>query len=549
MSKLRVNEITNTLDNGPVYLPYGMVGDASNMTLRPGVETFTPNQLATDVPLDSTIQIGFNQNMQFSGVGTIYIREGSNSGSIFEEFECGVAVGATITNNLLTITPTTDFAVDQTYYVSLPAAGIANTLGAYIQPLENYQFNTVLSNFTAQGGDYEFVIADGSAPTGFYKYHIFTNPGILTTTQPSAVALDMDVMMIGGGGAGGSGVFWPTQAPSLPNYYRYSTGGGGAGGLLQMTGPTLNAATGEYSIVVGSGGTACQSIPSPTSPFPYSQRKGSDTRFFNPTISITAFGGGYGGNWYDNNPGTPNEIVEDLGFPSPSDWDYGCPGGSGGGGGGYNPSPPTWSPGGTGVPGQGNAGNKMWNTRYPPGGSPSSIPGSSEIMLGGGGGGAGSSGGQGQGYSLDGPRPNYYGRSGGGGQGLSNPAFPNTVLAPRVNTGDSTTFNRMGPTGTYYAGGGAGGGASPSSPQPPAAGNIGGYGGGGTSNRPWVGQGGPTMPNILEPTEPVDGAAMLGGGGGGGGAHTSPPNPTVLNERRAGNGGPGSVMIRYVHFS
>jgi len=546
MSKLRVNEITNTLNDGPVFFPFGAEGDGSKMTLRPGIETFNPAQLATDVAVDSVIEIGFNQNMQFSGVGTIYIREGSSSGNIFEEFECGVAVGASITSNLLTITPTTDFVVDTIYYVSLPSAGIANTLGATIQPLDNYQFQTVTSTFSAAGGDFEFVVADGNAPTGFYKYHVFANPGILTTNQPSINAVGMDVMMIGGGGAGGSGVFFPSSAPSLPSYYRYCTGGGGAGGLIQMTGPTLNIGTGNHNITVGAGGSACRYVDNPSSTVPFASRKGKDTVLSNPVVTITAFGGGYGGNWNNNNPG--NELVNDLGFPSSNDYDWGCPGGSGGGGGGNNPVS-TWSPGGTGVPGQGNAGNKQWNTRHPPSGGASQISGSSEINLGGGGGGAGGAGQQGTGYALDGPRPNYYGRHGRGGQGLNNPIFPNTVLAPRVTSPDPTTFTRMGPTGSYFAGGGAGGGSNPATPQPPGASQEGGYGGGGVSGRPWNQNSGGPSPVILEPPAPVDGSGMLGGGGGGGSAFTSPPNESTLNQRRAGDGGPGSVMIRYVHFS
>ena len=545
MSKIKVDEVSNTLDNGPVYFPYGVTGDASRMTLKPGITTLAPNQLATNVGLSTSIQIGFNQNMQFLGVGTITIREGSATGTIHESFTCGVSAGATITNNLLTLNLSTDLNVNSTYYVTLPNTGIANSLGATIEEVNNYQFQTVPSNFDASGGDVEFLLYDTGSPTNYYKYHIFANPGILTTTAPSQNAVDMSVLMVGGGGAGGSGVFGPPQAPSLPSYYDSATGGGGAGGLITFNGPTISLPSGNHEIYVGTGGTAVQYTSSPTQEHDYTQRKGSDTILTNPTQTITAYGGGYGGNWYPN--GFDPQLVDVYGLPSTSDYDWGIPGGSGGGGGGDNPSTPTWGQEGTGTPGQGNPGAQQKGSRYNPNGSYQ--PGSGEVFVGGGGGGAGSSGQEGYYYPGGGPTtPQYYGRHGQGGNGVPVPAFPSAVLAPRFNTGDPSTYNRMGPTGTYFAGGGAGGGCISAPGTAPAFGNIGGYGGGGRTSNPWQ-TGSPPAPTMQQPTYTQDGSALLGGGGGGGAAHTSPPSPTVLDQSRGGNGGPGCFMIRYVYFS
>ena len=167
MSKIKVDEISNTLDNGPVYFPHGVTGDASRMTLKPGVVSFAPNQLETQVGLSSNIQIGFNQNMQFLGVGTIHIRSGSATGSIHESFTCGVSAGATITNNLLTVNPTENLEANKTYYVILPSTGIANTLGATIEEVNNYQFTTKPSDFDAQGGDEVFYVNDNNSPVSY----------------------------------------------------------------------------------------------------------------------------------------------------------------------------------------------------------------------------------------------------------------------------------------------------------------------------------------------------------------------------------------------
>ena len=40
MSKIKVNEVTNLAMDGPVYFPNRIIGDGSQMMLKPGVETF-----------------------------------------------------------------------------------------------------------------------------------------------------------------------------------------------------------------------------------------------------------------------------------------------------------------------------------------------------------------------------------------------------------------------------------------------------------------------------------------------------------------------------
>ena len=529
MSKIKVDEISNTLDNGPVYFPFGVTGDASRMTLKPGIESFAPNQLETNVGLTSSIQIGFNQNMQFLGVGTIHIRSGSATGTIHESFTCGVSAGATITNNLLTINPSTNFVINTSYFVTLPNTGIANSLGATIDEVTNYQFTTIPTNFDAQGGDYVFTVNDSNSPTNYYKYHVFANPGILTTTAPSALSDDMQVMMIAGGGAGGGGKY---PSPSnFPSYQPRVSGGGGAGGYLTFTGPTLNIGTGQHTITIGAGGTAAN-IHSSLATTPYPSRNGSDTIFVSPTITYTVIGGGYGGNWYPG--GTPGT----LNVPNTQD---GHPGGSGGGGGGSPGSTPTWGIKGQSLNGQGSDGYPQTTGDYSPTNSPYPSPGGA---AGGGGGGAGSSGGSAQYWTAPGNNPRAYRRHGDGGNGAPNPAFPGTVLGPRVTSPDPTTFTRLGPTNDYWAGGGSGAGAG-YNPNGYALSNEGGYGGGGKSAEPWQ-SGQPTTPYISNPSDPQNGAALTGGGGGGGWQGGSGPD-TSSSPTDAGNGGPGVVMLRYAH--
>ena len=93
------------------------------------------------------------------------------------------------------------------------------------------------------GGVESFVEATGGASTADhtidgknYRIHKFTSSDDFVV---SAVGSNdtVDIMIIGGGGAGGS---------------RFNAGGGGAGGMVYQTGRVVTATT--YGIVNGSGG-------------------------------------------------------------------------------------------------------------------------------------------------------------------------------------------------------------------------------------------------------------------------------------------------------
>ena len=556
MSDLRVNRV-RSLSGGTVEFVDGVSGNATGLRFAPKIIQYSPLALATDVnPTTSQFQFTFDQPIKFHGTGTIQIIKSSDS-SVYESFAItngGTAgVGVTIAANVLQLTTSAgDFEFLTSYHVAFSSAGIANTYNDYLVANDGYTFRTSPTSFELQGGDYEFVAAGTDSPTGYYKYHIFTNPGVLTATSPSSTATDLQVMMIGGGGAGGSGVNWPSVSVTNSLLNR-STGGGGAGGYLTFTGPTLNISAGTWDVNIGTGGTSIKWTESQSSIWPFGFRNGTPSTLSKDGATITAYGGGYGGNWTTNN--NPTSELTGLGFPSENDWDWGGPGGSGGGGGGHNTTVPNWTPGGNNVSSQGNPGAGQINTRYQPNGN--EIPQGEYYSLGGGGGGAGGAGNGGVRYDqVDPARPSYYGRHGAGGVGIANTYFPSSILAPRLSGVDPSVWSRMGPTGDYYAGGGAGGGSR--SPDRPwyAAGNVGGYGGGGRSNGPWIDGATPTSstsPVMTVPTWSQEGAPLLGGGGGGGQAHTSPASATDQNDfanatdNRGGSGGPGCFMARYVH--
>lgn len=548
MSKIKVNEVTNLGMDGPVYFPNGIIGDGSQMILAPGVETFSPTNLSTNNALDSVIQIGYNQPIVFSGIGTITIRAGAVDGTIHEEFTCGVSTRATIAGNVLTIDPATDYDFGETYFVSIPSPGIANTSGGFASSITGYQFTCRPTDYTGDGGDYVFTAYDSSSPTNYYKYHIFTNPGIYTSASPSQNAEGFAMMLIGGGGAGGA-AYNPGPPTSGPNYPAFNAAGGGAGGIVKYEGGAqANLPSGSFPVTVGTGGSSVDAISNFPQGYGIRGREvpqggsGQNTvMVISPTVSFTAEGGGSGGSQIlKNDPYAPS--------PTPNDYQYsGYSGGSGGGSAGSGENNPVT--GGIGNPLQGNPGGGYRSWR-----SPSPYPQLHYVA--GGGGGAGSAGGTGLRYP--GPYPTQYIRAGQGGDGLQVPAFPGPTIMSRIPFGPQI-LPRM--QGNYYGGGGSASwylGYHQPAPQP--YGNRGGYGGGGTSQRnPWYpGSDRPTMPNLPNPGHPSNGSPILGGGGGAGNwrGTQNPLNSYPIDthpyqrqyaERFAGNGGSGSVMIKYAH--
>jgi hypothetical protein len=155
-----------------------------------------------------------------------------------------------------------------------------------------------------------YVATNGAAspvPTSLdgYRYHTYTTTG--TSGFTPAVTGNVEVLVVGGGGAGGR------------NGTVDGAGGGGAGGVLYCQNYPVTSGQ-QYTVVVGAGGLG---VASPNT----LSNDGNPSQFG----TLWAMGGGRGGG--ETNPRT------------------GYPGGSGGGAGGY-----ASKPGGPGIPGQGNAG-------------------------------------------------------------------------------------------------------------------------------------------------------------------------------------------------
>ena len=437
MSKIKVNSISS-LSGQKVEFPNGVSGDGSGLYFQPNVISFDPVATSTGISTTTNITILFDQDVEFSGVGTIYIREDSPSGTISTYFTCGVSTEATIAGSTLVIDPRDPLSFGQLYVVTLPSVGIANTYGQYHRGTQGYSFTTAAQAFSASGGNSEFTIASPTSPTGYHKYHVFTSTGILTTTDSSVNATSLSGFIIAGGGASGG-------SPPSP---AVAGGGGGAGGLVPFTGPTLSLDAGTYTITIGAGGAA------PAGPFSINFG-GENSTISTPTSTlVTAYGGGAGGQNFGPVRGPTSPIP---GSPAK----IGEPGGSGGGGGA-----PVPSISGTGVPGQGN-----------PGGPEATGPTAPTISSSGGGAG-------GAGGAFSAPINASY-----GGSGSSQPEFTSPLIGPRVPTIPANSLTAVGPTGLYGGGGGGGNGGPIANGGPGGGGNSWAHPGGNFAGRQSTGGG------------------------------------------------------------
>ena len=541
MSEIRINRVSS-VSGDAVEFVNGIAGNADGMVFSPKIIAFNPVALSTDVNVTTNqFQFTFDQQIEFSGIGTIQIVKASNN-DVYEEFTCGVSAGATISGSVLELnTSAGDFEFFTNYIINIPSTGIANTHGNNFQGLSGYTFRTGVTSFDILGGDYSQILVSPTSPTGYHKYVVFTSSGIATFTGPSNGVDDFAYALVGGGGGGGTGASSGNTGAG---------GGGGAGGLVRNYNST-NLPARTYSISIGAGGQGCLGdiqgfgggAPSNPGPFPVMPTPGSNTTFGpTPVGTIVAYGGGRGGKTIAGQPSGGFYGPSIPGTPSYNAWYRGEPGGSGGG---SSVNPPS-RPFPTNSPPQGPGRSPVaTGYAYPspnqqgyPGGSTFTMPNPNapDSMTGGGGGGAGNRGGD---VSF---RSYWHSNGGGGGYGGSNPEFPGVALQQIGVPSDIT--NVMGPTGRVAGGGGGSSPNVPNNPYPtqpgitPTSVVAGGSGGGGKGHyyRPVTG---------FEPAS--SGIVNTGGGGGAGYAPSQPtldPSPAPWY---AMPGGSGIAMFRYAH--
>ena len=390
-----------------------------------------------------------------------------------------------------------------------------------------------LLGLTGMGGGAGGVLAGGAGPIpdyntsggaihqyadpggNLYRIHVFGQPGTFVYTDAPAApgALNIDVMVIGGGGSGGT-TYGDQDA---------GKGGGGSGGMAWVAQYPVAEGT-TCPITIGAGGAGFYE-PRYGGGDPVSN-PGSPSTFVCPTgpHTFTAIGGG-GGGVADSTPAP-------FGVPTIGT-DAGNPGGSGGGGGTRNS--PSYA-GGEGTQADQNPG-QPWTTNYGNDGG-SGDPGGGN----GGGGGGGGTGGAGGGATGSGDS-----RGGPGGVGNSTfvtgqPTIPTTdqtlSFLKAASAGTQNSYVYVNPTSTsaYIGGGGSGSNGNDAADDP--SGVEGGYGGGGRSSA------GLENTYLLETGfwPEIGGYNHTGGGGG---AAQDDHNYQKTVAAAAGRGGCGIVIVRY----
>lgn len=109
----------------------------------PFVETFSPDDGDGSVATTANIIVTFNENVQFGSSGTIQLRRGGASGDLVQTFDVAdLPDGVSISQDTLTIEPSSDFDYDTTYYVVFSAGAITDTSGNPFEGTATYDFRT-----------------------------------------------------------------------------------------------------------------------------------------------------------------------------------------------------------------------------------------------------------------------------------------------------------------------------------------------------------------------------------------------------------------------
>lgn len=115
--------------------------------LAPTVISFTPNDGALGIELGANIILKFSEAIQ-KGTGIIYLRSGSATGNIVEQFNVANSNRLSISDNKLTLDPSADLLNNTNYYVILELGAVKDLAGNAYQGINSYDFTTASNIFT-----------------------------------------------------------------------------------------------------------------------------------------------------------------------------------------------------------------------------------------------------------------------------------------------------------------------------------------------------------------------------------------------------------------
>jgi uncharacterized repeat protein (TIGR02059 family) len=111
-------------------------------TLAPTVSTFSPADGSTGVVGTSNIVLTFSEAIQ-KGTGLIYLRIGSATGTIVEQFDAATSTRLTISGNSLTLDPTANLVNNTNYYVTFASGTVKDLAGNAYAGTSIYDFTTL----------------------------------------------------------------------------------------------------------------------------------------------------------------------------------------------------------------------------------------------------------------------------------------------------------------------------------------------------------------------------------------------------------------------
>ena len=119
-------------------------------TTAPTVSTFSPADGASSVAVASNIVLTFNESIA-KGTGSIQVRAGSVTGTVFETFDAATSSRLTFSGSTLTIDPTSSLAGDTNYYVTLASGSVKDTAGNSYTGTSAFDFTTVSTTTPTDG--------------------------------------------------------------------------------------------------------------------------------------------------------------------------------------------------------------------------------------------------------------------------------------------------------------------------------------------------------------------------------------------------------------
>jgi len=114
-------------------------------TTAPIVLTLNPADGATGVAVDSNIVLTFSEVIQ-KGIGTIYLRSGSSTGTVVESFSVADSNRIIVSESKLIIDPTTNLSNNTQYFVTIDSGVVKDIAGNSYLGASTYDFNTVASD-------------------------------------------------------------------------------------------------------------------------------------------------------------------------------------------------------------------------------------------------------------------------------------------------------------------------------------------------------------------------------------------------------------------